>query len=125
MTPTVTELLAGNFRLLATPPPPESAGDYTSGMIGVTGMISALAAQEAERGAAVRIAENAMLRALFSRAGAYDAGLDGRLSGAASSDDGDLSITALDAANATLRRALIALHEAVEAAATPRSMPRS
>ena len=116
MTPTTAELLTGNLIVLSTPPPPESSGDYAGGMVGVTGMISILAAQEAERGAAVRVAENAMLRELFVRAGAYDAGLGDRLVEAAGVSDGDLSISALDAANAILRRTLIALHEAVEAA---------
>lgn len=114
MTPTTAELLAGNLRVLSTPPPAESAGDYAGGMVGVTGMISALAAQEAERGAAARVAENAMIRAVFAKAGGYDGALGGRLRAAAGVGDGDLTITSLDAANATLRRTLIALHEAVE-----------
>ena len=107
MTPTTAELLAGNMKALATPPPPESAGDFMGGMVGVTAMISVLAAQEAERGAAVRVAENTAIRTLLERGGRGEAAAVG---------DGDLSITALDAANATLRRALISLHEAAEVA---------
>ena len=95
MTPTTAELLLGNMKVLATPPPPESAGDYAGGMVGVTGMISVLAAQEAERGAAVRVAENAAIRGLLTRAGRAET---------ASVDDGDLSITMLDAANAARDR---------------------
>jgi hypothetical protein len=93
VTPTTAELLAGNMKALASPPPPEASGDFAGGMVGVTAMISVLAAQEAERGAAVRVAENAAIRALLTRAGRGEA---------ATADDGDLSITALDAANATL-----------------------
>ena len=52
MTPTVPELLLGNFLCLSEPPPPESSGDFLQARIGVTGMISLLCAQEAERGTA-------------------------------------------------------------------------
>lgn len=100
MTPTTAELLVGNLLALANAPPPESAGAYGAGMVGVTGMIAVLAAQEAERGVAVRVAENAAIRAAL---------------GVPAAEEPDLGVTALDAANAELRRALIAAHEAAEA----------
>jgi hypothetical protein len=79
--------------------------------------LNAFAAQEAERGVAVRLEENALIRALLGRAAdRYGAALGGRLGAAAESQDLDLTWSALDAANAELRRILIALHEAVEAA---------
>jgi hypothetical protein len=106
MTPTTAELLAGNMLVLSNPPPPESAGEYAGGMIGVTGMISVLAAQEAERGAAVRVAENAAIRTVLARAGVT-----------VEVEQGQLTISALDADNAVLRRALIEVHEAAEVAA--------
>ncbi|MBX3478768.1 MAG: hypothetical protein KF842_00055 [Caulobacter sp.] len=106
MTPTVAELLLGNFLALAEPPPPESMGDFMAGRIGVTGMIAMLAAQEAERGAQARLWENAAIRDLLARGGApVPAGAE---------TETDFSITGLDRVNATLRRALIALHIAVE-----------
>lgn len=111
MTPTVPELLQGNFIALMEPPPPESTGDFLQSRVAVTGMISLLCAQEAERGIAARVWENGAIRELLARsAPTYGAAF----AEAAAGEDGDLSLTGLDAANAALRRALIALHIAVE-----------
>ena len=113
MTPTVPELLQGNFIALMEPPPPESTGDFLQSRIGVTGMISLLCAQEAERGIAARVWENGAIRDLLARsAPTYGAAF----AEAAGGEDTDFSLTGLDAANAALRRALIALHIAVETA---------
>lgn len=109
MTPTVAELLLGNMVAFSEPPPPEAMGEFMASRIGIVGMISMLAAQEADRGAAVRIWENGAIRALLARAApTYGPAPD--------VPDGEATIAALDAVNAGLRRALIALHEAVEAA---------
>lgn len=104
MTPTAAEVLMGNFMALIEPPSQESLGDYMASRISVIGMNSLLASQETEKGAAVRVWENAAISALLTKAGTP----------LATSMD-DLSIPALDALNATLRLALIAAHEAVEA----------
>lgn len=113
MTPTVPELLLGNFLCLMDPPPPESSGDFLQSRIGVTGMISLLCAQEAERGIAARVWENGAIRDLLKRsAPTYGPAFAEAANGA----DTDLSLAAMDAANATLRRALIDLHIAVETA---------
>ncbi len=113
MTPTVPELLMGNFLCLMEPPPPESSGDFLQSRIGVTGMIALLCAQEAENGIAARVWENGAIReVLTAAAGAYGQ----RFADAARGEDDDLSLAALDAANAALRRALIELHIAVETA---------
>lgn len=116
MIPTAAEVLLGNFMTLIEPSPPESAGEFMAGKIGVVGMISLLAAQEAEKGAAVRVAENRAMRTLFAEAAAVDwaPSLKDRLRTLAGGEDLDLSITALDRANAVLRLALIDLHAAVE-----------
>jgi hypothetical protein len=106
MTPTVSELLLGNFLTLMDPPPPEALGDFMQGKIGVTGMIAMLAAQEAERGAEARLWENGAIRDLLTQGGAAippEAAVDK-----------DFSICGLDRTNAALRKALIALHIAVE-----------
>jgi len=113
MTPSLPDILLGNFLCMAEAPPPESAGEFMAGKVGVVALLSLLAAQEAERGSAARVWENATLRALLNAA-APDYGA--HLAEAARAEDGDLSLGSLDRANATLRRALIALHEAVEAA---------
>lgn len=106
MTPTVSELLLGNFIALMEPPPPEALGDFMAGKVAVTGMISMLAAQEAERGAEARIWENQAIRDLLAQGGA-DIPADAAV-------EKDFSIAGLDRANAALRTALIALHTAVE-----------
>ena len=103
MTPTLPEALLGNFMTLIEPPPLESAGEFMAGKIGVIGMISLLAAQEAEKGAAVRVAENKALRALFAEAarnGWAPAQAD-RLKALSQGEDGDLTLTGLDRGNAS------------------------
>ncbi|HZL00378.1 MAG TPA: hypothetical protein VFC47_10800 [Caulobacteraceae bacterium] len=115
MTPSLPDILRGHLVVLGTPPPPEASGEFMAGRLGILGLLSVLAAQEAERGCAARVAENAAIRALLARAARFDDALDGRLARAAAGVDDDLSWTALDLANADLRRQLIGLHEAVEA----------
>lgn len=113
MTPTVPELLMGNFLAMMDPPPAESAGDYMQAKIGVTGMISLLCAQEAERGIEARARENTAIRELLAAsAGRYGE----RFAQEAVGVDTDLSLAAMDRANAALRTALIDLHIAVEEA---------
>lgn len=106
MTPTVSELLLGNFLALMDPPPPEAMGDFMQGKVAVTGMIAMLAAQEAERGAEARIWENNAIRDLLAQGGAaIPEGAE---------TERDFSIAGLDRVNARLRKALIDLHIAVE-----------
>lgn len=113
MTPSLPDILVGNFLCLAEAPPPESAGEFTAGKVGATALLSLLAAQEAERGLTARVWENDAIRALVSEAApVYGQGF----AEAASGPDGDFSLAGLDRVNALLRRALISLHEAVEAA---------
>jgi non-ribosomal peptide synthetase component E (peptide arylation enzyme) len=74
-------------------------------------MISMLCAQEAERGIAARAWENKAIRDLLAAsAGRYGE----RFAEAAAGVDTDLSLAAMDRANASLRTALIDLHIAVE-----------
>jgi len=115
MTPSLPDILIGQCAALAAPLPPEAGGDYAAGRLGILIMLAALAAQEAERGVAARVWENQALRVLFAEAApAYDGELGGRLGPAAAGADDDLSWSALDRANAHLRRLLIALHEVAE-----------
>ncbi|HEX6858937.1 MAG TPA: hypothetical protein VF138_01880 [Caulobacteraceae bacterium] len=111
MTPTVPQLLLGNFMSLIEPPPPEAMGEFMAGRVAVTGMISLLAAQEAEKGIEARLWENSAIRAVLSRS-SIDYGE--RFKAAGKGHDTDFTLTALDTANATLRRELIALHEMAE-----------
>lgn len=112
MTPTLPDILVGNFLCVAEPPPPESAGEFMAGKVAVVALLSLLAAQEAERGLAARVRENATLRTVLNEA----ATVYGQAFAAAAADapDGDFTLAALDRSNAVLRRSLIALHAAVE-----------
>jgi hypothetical protein len=109
MTPTLTDLMVGQAVAIATPQPPEAGGDYMASRLGMIAMLATLAAQEAERGPAARVWENASIQALLDTARAAYGDLD-RASGGV----GDYSWSGLDRRNAALRRALIALHEAAE-----------
>ena len=113
MTPTAPELLAGCAAALSAVPNAEDVGLYTATRLRTVATINVLVAQECATGGAVRIWENAALRSLLVDAAAkYGAAC----ADAGSIDDGDRSLAALDDANARLRRLLIGLHEAVEAA---------
>jgi hypothetical protein len=114
VTPNVRDVLQGVVVALATPPSPDAGMAYAASRAGMVGTLAMLAAGEADRAAADAIAENAAIRALFANANAYDA--DGGLAAAARETDADLTVPALDAANARLRRLLIGLHEKVEGA---------
>ena len=112
MTPTSQDLLNACILTLASPPRPEDAGVFAAARIRLVALINKLVALEAAEAAAVRVRENAALRALLEAAGpAY-----GLHDEATETADGDYSIAALDEANAKLRRLLIQLHEAVELA---------
>jgi len=108
MTPSLPDILVGNFMCMIDPPPPEQQGEFMAGKVAVVALLSLLAAQEAERGVAARAAENAAIQALLDEAA--DDYPTQPIAGT-----GDLTISALDAVNAKLRQALIRLHEAVEA----------
>jgi hypothetical protein len=114
--PTTADVLTGATVTMMTPLPPEAGPEYAAARAGMAATLNMLAAQEANRAVPVRLAENALIRALLVRAtGAYGGAVSG-LAAAAGANDTDLAVSALDAANAELRRLLIALHEAVEAA---------
>lgn len=113
MTPTAPELLAGCAAALSAVPNAEDAGLFTATRLRTVAIINVLVAQECVMGSAVRVWENGALRSLLIEAAAnYGAAF----AEAGAIDDGDLSLAALDGANAKLRRLLIRLHEAVEAA---------
>jgi hypothetical protein len=113
MTPTVTELLNGCILTLMTPPRPEDTGMFAAARIRLTALVNKLVALESADAAAVRMWENAALRALIAEAGPRHGVSPGD---AAKTADGDYSIGALDTANARLRRLVIRLHEAAEQA---------
>lgn len=111
MTPTAADLLNGCVLTLATAPRPEDVGVFSAARVRTVALINKLVAIECADGAAVRVWENAALRSLIAEAAPKYAGLS---DAAVETGDGDYSLTALDSANANLRRLLINLHEAVE-----------
>ena len=110
MTPSLPDVLVGNFLCMMDPGPAEQQGEFMAGKVAIVAILSLLAAQEAERGAAARVAENAAIRATLAEV-AGDYGLD--LKALPSTEE--ITFSALDRVNAALRTALIGLHEAVEA----------
>lgn len=88
------------------------APHYVQGATAVHGLLLRFAAREYERGADIRVRENADIRALFAELGAgmRDEALKAQLAEAAVSRDESLTISSLDAGNASLRKLLIALH---------------
>jgi hypothetical protein len=114
MTPTAPELLAGCSAALSAQPQAEDAGVYMAARLRTVAVIQALVAQECATGTAARVWENAALRSLLIEAAAQHGPVFGE---ARTIGDGDMSLAALDDANAKLRRLLIRLHEAVETAA--------
>ncbi len=108
MTPTLAEILRGNFMALAVPATAETAGDYLASRVAVIALLNLLAAQEAERGEAAAHAENDAIAVLLGDAAAAGYRVDAVVETAAPGPD------PRDRRNAALRRALIGLHEAVE-----------
>jgi hypothetical protein len=111
MTPTAQDLLNACIMTLATPPQPEDAGLFAAARLRLVALTNKLAALEAADAAAIRVRENAALRAILAEAGPAHGIAADKLPG-----DGDYSIATLDAANAALRRLLIRLHAAAEQA---------
>jgi hypothetical protein len=89
---------------------------YAQGAAALTSFMLILSAEEYDRAADIRVADNADMRALFAELAPQigDASLKKKLEKAAVSRDPSLKISALDEANYELRRLLIALHVHVE-----------
>jgi len=113
MTPTAVDLLTACIKTLTAPVAAEDAGLFMTARMRTVASLNRLVALECAQGAAVRIAENAAIRALIGEAGSGYASL---AAAAAATGDGDCSIVVLDTANAKLRRLLIELHDAAEGA---------
>jgi hypothetical protein len=106
VTPTLPEILRGNFMSLAIPATPDMAGQFIATRVSVIALLNLLAAQEAERGTAGAVLENRLIVDVLDSASAYGIVLP--------APNDDPSPAAIDAYNGALRRALITLHEAVE-----------
>jgi hypothetical protein len=93
---------------------PQLSVSYLQGTTAIHAILMKLAAREYERGAEIRVAENADMRAAFAELAPIvrDDALKAKLDAAPA--DTALAISALDAVNTELRRLLIALHIHVE-----------
>lgn len=116
MKPEVDQILGLSAgQLLAGIAPLLPAG-YEQGTASLIAFMMMLSAQEYDRAADIRAAENAELRSLFGELAPLiaDAQLKSALLEAAATKDVSLSVSALNAANHELRRLLIALQTQVE-----------
>jgi hypothetical protein len=103
------------FQLLMNVAPQLPAG-YLQGTASLIAMLAMMAAQEYERGADIRAAENADMRTLFTELAPHmsESSLKARLLAAAETKDTSLAISALNNANYELRHLLIELQAHVE-----------
>jgi len=95
---------------------PELGASYSQGSAAILALLMKFAAREYERGADIRAAENAGMRALFAELAPImrDASLRERVDVAAVTYDSSLMISALNATNCNLRRLLIDLQTHIE-----------
>jgi hypothetical protein len=95
---------------------PNLNAHYLQGTLAVQALLLKFAAREYDRGADIRFADNADMRELFAELAPKVEGLALRsqLEAASATKDTSLTISALNAANAELRRLLIALQIRVE-----------
>jgi len=114
MKPEASDILNISAEQLMTGTLPHLSASYLQGTTAIHALLLRFAALEYERGAEIRVAENADIRAAFAELGhlVRDAALKAKL-GAAPADR-SLAISTLDETNADLRRLLIALHVHLE-----------
>lgn len=119
MRPEVDQILMITAGQIATELAPNLPTQFAQGVAQLAALMDLLSAQEYDRAADIRAAENREMRALFSELGPLvaDAALKAKLDEAAVGRDASLRVSALNDANYPLRNLLIALHEHVEAQA--------
>jgi predicted metal-dependent HD superfamily phosphohydrolase len=116
MTPEADHILRNSAAQIMSELAPLLPAGYAQGALMLHAILILFAAREYERGAEIRAAENADLRALFRDCGAVvtDAALKDAIARASETSDESLAISALTESNAALRKLLIALHAHVE-----------
>lgn len=116
MKPSPELVLNHAFAKIAMEMGPALPPGYGQGSATTTAVLLLMVAQEFNRGAAVRKAENDSLRGLFADvAGRLPEPLATAVRSASGGQDTDLSVSALDATNAALKTLLIDVHAAAEA----------
>lgn len=121
MKPDVPVVMRGLFGTMLMEIAPNLTAEYSAGSIGIMSMMIFMTAEEYDRAAEIRAAENAEMRALFAEASGLieDAALKAKLAEAAKGKDGSLRISALDAENSALATLLIELQAHVEESTGP------
>ena len=116
MSPEVDQILLLSSSQLAGTLVPLLPEGYPQGQASLLSFMLVMCGQEYERGADVRAGENNDMRALFRALSpeVTDKGLGEQLAAAADTRDESLTISALNASNAELRRLLIALQDHLE-----------
>jgi hypothetical protein len=95
---------------------PQLGASYAQGSAAILALLMKFAAQEYERGADIRVAENKDIRSLFAELAPTigDEALRRRIETASTSRDDSFAISALNAGNHALRRVLIELQRHIE-----------
>jgi hypothetical protein len=116
MTPTVQSFITDLAARLGMVFAPDLKSPYLAGSAGLTAAVLMMAAEEGDRTAHRLVEENRAIRGLFKDASglAPAADLSERIGALAADEDADLHVSALQASNDALRRALIDLHAFVE-----------
>ncbi len=116
MNPEVDHILRQSAGQLLLDIVPLLSTGYIQGNTSLVAFLMLMCAQEYERGAEIRSAENAEMRALFRDIAPIldDTALGTRLSDAGASRDGSSAISALNESNYELRRLLVAAHARIE-----------
>ena len=111
MKPSPELVLNQAFAKIAMEMGPALPAGYGQGSATTTGVLLLMVAQEFGRAVAIRKSENDAMRVLFGAVAAQvPAPLSSVLNEAARGSDPDLSVSALDATNVTLKALLIELH---------------
>ncbi|HVV65866.1 MAG TPA: hypothetical protein VHC42_10375 [Rhizomicrobium sp.] len=126
MKPDPTRILDRSADLLAGRIAGQLPTAHLAGTASLIALLMKFAARELESGAEIRHAENAQMRALFGDIAqtARDGDLRERLGAAAAEQQMSLTLSALDEANAALKRLLIDLHVHVEEAGDRKAQRR-
>jgi hypothetical protein len=121
MKPEVSDILTGVLGAVLTDIAPHLPEGYAQGSMSLIALLMIFSAQEYDRAAEVRRAENDAMRALFADvAGSVpDPDLRGRLERASRETDDSLRVSALNTSNAALKDLLIELHVLTEESDAP------
>lgn len=121
MKPDLDIVMQGFLGTLLMDVAPHLNAEYSVGNVSIMGLMLFMAAEEHDRAAEIRVAENGEMRALFVHAATLveEAALKAKLAAAASGKDASLRIKALDAGNASLAGLLVELQAHVEASKAP------